>query len=125
MPTYEYQCPDCQHQFEAFQSITANALTECPACKKTALKRLIGAGAGLIFKGSGFYCTDYKSKSYKQDESVDRHKKASKDVKETAGGAPAPASSPSSPPPPPSTSPSSSRIRSAAAPAAAARGFPP
>jgi putative FmdB family regulatory protein len=92
MPTYEYQCNDCQHAFEAFQSITANPLTDCPECKKPALKRLIGAGAGLIFKGSGFYCTDYKSTGYKQDESVDRHKKAAKDVKESS---PAP-SSPSS-----------------------------
>lgn len=85
MPTYEYQCDECHHAFEAFQSITANPLTECPECKKSALKRLIGAGAGLIFKGSGFYCTDYKSSSYKQDASVDRHKKAAKDVKESSG----------------------------------------
>ncbi len=99
MPTYEYQCNECQHLFEAFQSITANPLTECPECKKPALKRLIGAGAGLIFKGSGFYCTDYKSKTYKQDESVDRHKKAAKDVKESSAPASAPA-----PTPPPSPS---------------------
>lgn len=90
MPTYDYQCGECQHAFEAFQSITANPLTECPECKKGALKRLIGSGAGLIFKGSGFYCTDYKSKTYKQDESVDRHKKASKDVKESTGSSTAP-----------------------------------
>src|SRR5580704_5417448 len=83
MPTYEYVCGECQHAFEAFQSIMADPLRECPECKKQSLKRLIGAGAGLIFKGSGFYCTDYKSNSFKQDESVDRHKKAAKDVKAT------------------------------------------
>jgi putative FmdB family regulatory protein len=83
MPTYDYQCTECQHGFEAFQSITANPLTDCPECKKPALKRLIGSGAGLIFKGTGFYCTDYKSTSRKQDESVDRHKKAAKEVKES------------------------------------------
>lgn len=83
MPTYDYQCDACQHAFEAFQSITASPLTECPECKKPALRRLIGAGAGPIFKGSGFYCTDYKSSTRTQDESVERHKKAAKDVKES------------------------------------------
>ena len=85
MPTYDYQCAECHHAFEAFQSITANPLTECPECKKSALKRLIGSGAGLIFKGTGFYCTDYKSTSHKLDASVDRHKQAAKDVKESSG----------------------------------------
>ena len=113
MPTYDYQCADCNHLFEAFQSITAQPLTECPECKKPALKRLIGTGAGLIFKGSGFYCTDYKSKSYKQDESVDRHKKAAKDVKESTGSGNGSSSSPStsgssSSPASPSSSPPSS-----------------
>ncbi|MEZ0229078.1 MAG: FmdB family zinc ribbon protein [Planctomycetota bacterium] len=111
MPTYEYQCNDCQHAFEAFHSITANPLTDCPECKKPSLRRLIGAGAGLIFKGSGFYCTDYKSSGYKQDESVDRHKKASKDVKEStsssnaSGGSssPSPSTGGSSTPPSGST----------------------
>jgi len=99
MPTYDYQCGDCNHTFEAFQSITAAPLTECPECKKQALKRLLGAGAGLIFKGSGFYCTDYKSNSRKQDESVERHKKAAKEVKESTGsnGASAPSSTTSAP----------------------------
>jgi putative FmdB family regulatory protein len=81
MPTYDYQCDACHHAFEAFQSITAAPLVECPKCQKASLKRLIGAGAGPIFKGSGFYCTDYKSTARKQDESVDRHKKAATDVK--------------------------------------------
>jgi putative FmdB family regulatory protein len=60
MPTYEYACPKCGHTFEQFQSMNDAPLTKCPKCKKTGLKRLIGGGAGLIFKGSGFYITDYK-----------------------------------------------------------------
>jgi putative FmdB family regulatory protein len=86
MPTYEYACEDCGHHFDEFQSITAPVLTDCPACKKKALKRLIGTGAGLIFKGSGFYVTDYKNNAGKLDASVDRHKKAAKEVKESSGG---------------------------------------
>jgi putative FmdB family regulatory protein len=65
MPTYAYACERCGHEFEAFQSITARPMRKCPACGQTSLKRLIGAGAGIIFKGSGFYCTDYRSESYK------------------------------------------------------------
>jgi len=65
MPTYAYVCNNCHHQFDAFQSITAKPLRECPACGKNALRRLIGTGAGIIFKGSGFYCTDYRSEGYK------------------------------------------------------------
>jgi putative FmdB family regulatory protein len=72
MPTYEYQCNKCGHQFEQMQSITAKALRKCPKCGKPALKRLIGTGAGLICKGSGFYATDYRSENYK--ESVKREK---------------------------------------------------
>ncbi len=60
MPTYDYRCRRCDHRFEAFQSITADPLTKCPRCGKQSLERLIGAGAGIIFKGSGFYVTDYK-----------------------------------------------------------------
>ena len=62
MPTYEYVCPKCHHAFEAFQSMNAAPLTQCPKCKKRGLKRLIGGGAGFIFKGTGFYITDYKNK---------------------------------------------------------------
>lgn len=66
MPTYEYVCDSCGHAFEEFQSITAKALRKCPACRKSALRRLIGTGAGIIFKGSGFYQTDYRTDSYKK-----------------------------------------------------------
>ncbi len=62
MPTYEYACTKCGHHFDQFQSMRDEPLKRCPKCHKLALKRLIGGGAGLIFKGSGFYITDYKKK---------------------------------------------------------------
>jgi putative FmdB family regulatory protein len=61
MPTYDYQCDACGHEFEKFQSITARPTRKCPACGKNKARRLIGIGAGVIFKGSGFYQTDYKN----------------------------------------------------------------
>jgi putative FmdB family regulatory protein len=64
MPTYDYKCEACGHAFEQFQSMTSDPIRKCPACKKLKVKRLIGTGAGLIFKGSGFYITDYRDKSY-------------------------------------------------------------
>ena len=66
MPTYDYICENCEYEFEQFQSITAKPLHKCPKCRKRELKRLIGAGAGVIFKGSGFYQTDYRSEGYKK-----------------------------------------------------------
>jgi len=63
MPTYQYECDACSHTFEILQSMLDKKLTECPECEKNALHRLIGAGSGIIFKGSGFYETDYKKKS--------------------------------------------------------------
>lgn len=62
MPTYEYVCPKCHHEFELFQSMRDEPLKKCPKCKKAGVRRLVGGGAGLIFKGSGFYITDYKNK---------------------------------------------------------------
>ena len=66
MPTYEYKCKACSHQFEQFQSMKDAPLRKCPKCGKNALERLIGIGAAVIFKGSGFYQTDYRSDSYKK-----------------------------------------------------------
>jgi len=66
MPTYEYECGACGRRFEVFQSITASPIRTCPACKKRKVRRLIGTGGALIFKGSGFYATDYRSDSYKE-----------------------------------------------------------
>ena len=71
MPTYEYKCDSCGHKFEAFQSMTAKLLEKCPKCAKK-IKRLIGSGAGIIFKGSGFYATDYRKPSHKHRESADK-----------------------------------------------------
>ena len=66
MPTYEYRCEKCGHAFEEFQSITARPIKKCPRCGKLSVKRLISAGVGIIFRGSGFYETDYRSDQYKQ-----------------------------------------------------------
>jgi putative FmdB family regulatory protein len=71
MPTYDYLCSACGHRFEEFQSMSADALKKCPACKKAKLERQIGAGAGVIFKGSGFYQTDYRGGSYASDAKKD------------------------------------------------------
>ncbi len=78
MPTYEYRCTACEHTFEQFQSITAEPLRTCPQCGKRRLERLLGAGGGIIFKGSGFYITDYRSEAYK--------KAAEAEKKSAAGG---------------------------------------
>ena len=71
MPTYDYACSACGHRFEEFQSMSAEPLKKCPACKKARLERLIGSGAGVIFKGSGFYQTDYRPSSYGSDAKKD------------------------------------------------------
>src|SRR6185295_18457101 len=71
MPTYEYACDACGHKFEEFQSITAKPVTKCPSCGKRKVKRLISAGAGFIFKGSGFYITDYRDAKYQADAKGD------------------------------------------------------
>jgi putative FmdB family regulatory protein len=80
MPTYDYVCQECEHQFEQFQSITAKPSKKCPECGKMQLQRLIGAGAGIIFKGSGFYQTDYRSESYKQGKKNDTKPSTGKDT---------------------------------------------
>lgn len=71
MPTYDYTCDACDHRWEEFQSIKAEPLKKCPVCKKNKARRLISAGAGFLFKGSGFYITDYRSDSYKKSASAD------------------------------------------------------
>lgn len=81
MPTYDYRCENCGHEFEQFQSITANSLKKCPECKKLKLNRLIGTGAAVIFKGSGFYQTDYRSDSYNKGKEAE--KKSSEKKTET------------------------------------------
>ena len=72
MPTYDYRCAACGHTFEEFQSITADPLKTCPQCRKRRLERVIGPGAGFLFKGEGFYITDYRSDSYAKDRSADK-----------------------------------------------------
>jgi len=95
MPTYDYTCSSCNHNWELFQSITAKPVRKCPECGKQTAKRMIGTGAGILFKGSGFYCTDYRSEGYKKaaksesdsssnkskSESSDSGSKASSDTK--------------------------------------------
>ncbi len=68
MPTYDYECQACGHTLEALQTMTEPKLTKCPKCKKNKLARLIGSGSGVIFKGSGFYETDYKRKDAPKSE---------------------------------------------------------
>lgn len=72
MPTYNYVCDACQYQFERFQAITEKPVKKCPECGRPKVRRLITGGAGLIFKGSGFYQTDYRSKSYHEAAEKDR-----------------------------------------------------
>lgn len=72
MPTYDYRCNACDVEFELFQSMKDKPKKKCPECGKNALERLIGTGAGVIFKGGGFYETDYRSDSYKKDAKADK-----------------------------------------------------
>ena len=90
MPTYDYKCDACDHQWEELQSIKAAPTKKCPKCGKSKARRQIGGGAGLIFKGSGFYLTDYRSDSYK--------KAAEADKKAASGGDSTPKSDSSSAP---------------------------
>jgi putative FmdB family regulatory protein len=72
MPTYDYRCKKCDHRWEAFQSIKAEPIKKCPTCGKKSAERVIGPGAAVIFKGSGFYQTDYRSESYKKAAAADK-----------------------------------------------------
>jgi len=86
MPTYDYVCDGCGHAFELFQSMTENAKKTCPKCKKPKLRRLIGAGGAIMFKGSGFYKTDYRSESYKKGAAADSGGKSDGGKKSDSGG---------------------------------------
>ncbi len=72
MPTYDYKCNACKHRFELFQSMKDSAKRKCPKCGKNALERLIGTGAAILFKGSGFYETDYRSESYRKSADAEK-----------------------------------------------------
>src|SRR5262249_58012965 len=78
MPTYDYVCDACDHEFELFQSITEPVKRKCPECGKNKLRRLIGTGAAIMFKGSGFYKTDYRSDTYKKRAEADKPASESK-----------------------------------------------
>jgi putative FmdB family regulatory protein len=84
MPTYEYECSSCGNRFEKFQSITAAPVKRCPKCGKK-VKRLFGGGAGVIFKGSGFYSTDYRSESYKKAAKAEKDSRSDKTGNKEAG----------------------------------------
>ena len=99
MPTYDYQCQKCGHRFEVFQSMKDDRLTDCPleTCDGN-VKRLLGTGAGIIFKGSGFYQTDYRSDSYKKAASADKSSGSSGSSSSGgSGGEAKPAAAPSAP----------------------------
>jgi putative FmdB family regulatory protein len=86
MPTYDYVCDGCGHAFELFQSMTDGVKKTCPKCKKKKLRRLIGAGGAIVFKGSGFYKTDYRSDSYKKGAAADSGGSKPEGGKKTDGG---------------------------------------
>jgi putative FmdB family regulatory protein len=94
MPTYEYHCDACDHDFEEFQSITEASLKKCPQCGRLKLRRVYGAGGAIIFKGSGFYQTDYRSESYKAAAKAEQESSKPASDKASSNGAaetPAPA----------------------------------
>lgn len=81
MPTYDYECDACGHQIELFQRISEDPVKKCPECKKNKLRRLFGTGAAIVFKGSGFYETDYRSDSYKKAAEKDKDSGSAKSEK--------------------------------------------
>lgn len=99
MPTYEYKCSACGHRLDAFQSMTDRPLRKCPACGRSALERQIGVGAAVLFKGPGFYQTDYRSESYRKAAEAESKPAAAPAAdgaaaKETADGTTAAAKAP-------------------------------
>src|SRR5438046_10735624 len=95
MPTYEYHCDACEHNFDEFQSMSDRPLRKCPSCGKNKLRRVFGAGAAVLFKGSGFYETDYRSESYKKSAKADQE--AAKSSSSSASSAGETGSAPSAP----------------------------
>lgn len=85
MPTYEYQCDACNHNFDEFQSMSEAPLKKCPKCKKSKLRRLFGTGAAVLFKGAGFYETDYRSESYKKAAKSDQEAGGKSPTNDAAG----------------------------------------
>lgn len=96
MPTYDYQCQACGHEWELFQSMNDSPVKSCPQCNKRKAKRLLGIGAGLIFKGTGFYETDYKKKSgpEKKDGANDSSSTKPSDSDKSTKGSPSAKDSP-------------------------------
>jgi putative FmdB family regulatory protein len=90
MPTYDYVCDSCRHEFEAFESIKADPQKVCPECSEETLRRKIGPGAAILFKGSGFYQTDYRSASYQEKAKADKPPEATTS-KPAESSSPAPA----------------------------------
>lgn len=99
MPTYDYICDACGHEFEAFESIKADPQTDCPECREAKLRRKIGAGAAILFKGSGFYQTDYRSESYKQRAAADKPADSSSKPSESSSSTPTAAAKTEAPKP--------------------------
>jgi putative FmdB family regulatory protein len=95
MPTYDYRCRKCGHRFELFHSIKDDTIKRCPRCKGRA-DRMISGGAGILFKGSGFYATDYRSSQYKEKAKQERSGESGAAEKSGAGGADKPSKSPKS-----------------------------
>jgi putative FmdB family regulatory protein len=93
MPTYDYVCDACEHSFEEMQSFSDKPLKKCPKCKKPKLRRLFGTGGAILFKGSGFYATDYRSDSYKSAAKADQES-ATKSADKTASNGKADTSTP-------------------------------
>jgi putative FmdB family regulatory protein len=89
MPTYDYVCDACKHAFEEFQYMSEDPLKKCPECGKKKLRRLIGTGAAVIFKGSGFYQTDYRSESYKSAAKSDTNTSSTSEKTSTSDSKPA------------------------------------
>ena len=86
MPTYDYVCRNCEHKWELFQSIKSNPVRKCPGCGRLKAKRMIGSGAGILFKGSGFYQTDYRSDSYKKAAEADKKSQTKTETKSESKG---------------------------------------